>query len=40
MRYSRKRQDGSATNFFQRLGENNCLLQLAFKSTAPGLLRA
>jgi len=35
--FSRKRQDGSASNFFQGLGEATCLLQPALKSTAPGL---
>jgi len=32
-----KRQDGSAPNFFQGLGENTCLLHPALKSPAPGL---
>jgi len=36
-RLSRKRQDGSAPNFFQGLGENTCSLQLALKSNALGL---
>jgi len=34
--FSLKRQDGYATNFFQGLGENTCLLQPGLKSTAPG----
>jgi len=29
LRFSRKRQDGSATNFFQGLRENTCSLQPA-----------
>jgi len=33
--FSRKRQDGSAPNFFQGLGENTCLLHHALKNTAP-----
>jgi len=33
LHFSRKRQDGSAPNFFQGLGENTCLLQPALKST-------
>jgi len=37
VRFSRKRQDGSAPNFFQGVGENTCLLQTALKSNAPGL---
>jgi len=37
LRFSRKRQDGSAPIFFQGLGENTCLLQPVLKSTAPGL---
>jgi len=37
LRFSRKRQDGSAPNSFQDLGENTCSLQPALKSTAPGL---
>jgi len=36
LRFSRKRQNGSAPNFFQGLGVNT-LLQLAWKSNAPGL---
>jgi len=37
LRFSRKRQDGSALIFFfQALGENTCLLQRALKSNAPG----
>jgi len=35
--FSRKRQDRSAPNFFQGLGENTCSLQPAMKITAPGL---
>jgi len=35
--FSRKRQDGSAPNFFLDLGENTYSLQLALKSNAPGL---
>jgi len=35
LRFSRKRLDGSAPNFFQGLEKNTCLLQLALKSTAP-----
>jgi len=34
LRFSRKRQDGSAPNFFQDL---TCLLQPALNSNAPGL---
>jgi len=34
---SRKRQDESASNFFQGLGENTCSLQSALKSNAPDL---
>jgi len=37
LRFSRKRQDESAPNFFQGLGENTCLLQPALKINAPGL---
>jgi len=38
LRFSRKRQDGSAPNFFfQDLGENTCSSQPALKSNAPGL---
>jgi len=37
LHFSRKRQDESAPNFFQGLGENTCLLQPALKSTVPGL---
>jgi len=37
VRFSRKRQDGSATTLFQNLRENTCSLQPAMKSTAPGL---
>jgi len=33
----RKRQDRSASNFFQGLGENTCLFQPVLKSNAPGL---
>jgi len=36
-RFSRKRQDKSAPNIFQGLGENTCSLQSALKSNAPGL---
>jgi len=36
LRFSQKRQDRSAPNFFQGLGENTCLLQRT-KSNAPGL---
>jgi len=35
--FSQKRQDGSAPNFFQGLGENTCSLQPALKSTIPSL---
>jgi len=35
--FSRKRQDGFETKFFQGLGENTCSLQPALKSNAPGL---
>jgi len=35
VRFSRKRQDGSAPNYFSGLGENTCSLQLALKNTAP-----
>jgi len=35
--FSRKQQDGSVPIFFQGLGENTCLFQLALKSNAPGL---
>jgi len=34
---SRKRQDESAPNFFQGLGENTCSLQSALKSSSLGL---
>jgi len=37
LRFSQKRQDGSALNFFQDLGENTKSLQPALKSTAPAL---
>jgi len=37
LRFSRKRQNGSALNFFQDLRENTCLLQPALKSSAIGL---
>jgi len=37
LRFSLKRQDGSAPNFFQDLRENTCLLQPALKSNALGL---
>jgi len=37
VRFSRKRHDGFASNFFHGLGENTCLLQLALKSNALGL---
>jgi len=43
LRFSRKRQDESAPNFFQGLKQNTCLLQSALlfepalKSNAPGL---
>jgi len=37
LRFSRKRQDRSAPNFFQGLGENTYSLQPALKSSAPGL---
>jgi len=37
LRFSYKRQDGSAPNFFQGLGENTCTLEPAVKSNAPGL---
>jgi len=37
VRYSTKRQDGYASNFFQGLGENTCSLQPALKSNALGL---
>jgi len=37
MRFSRKRQDGSTSNFFQGLGENSCSLQPALKSNVLGL---
>jgi len=36
LRFSRKRQDGSAPILFQGLGENTCLLQPALKSNASG----
>jgi len=35
--FLKKRQDGSAPNFLQDLGENTCSLQPALKGTAPGL---
>jgi len=35
LRFSRKRQDGSAQKFFQDLVENTCSLQPALKSNAP-----
>jgi len=35
--FSRKRQDGSAPNFFQGLGKNTCSLQPALKNTAHDL---
>jgi len=38
LRFSRKRQNGSAPNFFQDLEENIiCSLQPALKNSAPGL---
>jgi len=37
LRFSRKRQDGSATNFVSGFKKNTCLLQPALKSNAPGL---
>jgi len=37
LRFSRKRQDGSVSNFFQGLGENTCSIEPALKSNAPGL---
>jgi len=37
LRVSRQRQDGSAPNFFQDLGENTCSSQPALKSNEPGL---
>jgi len=37
LRFSRKRQDGSAPIFFQDLGENTYSLQPALKISAPGL---
>jgi len=39
LRFSRKRQDGSAPIFFTGFVENTCLFQPALKSTAPGLER-
>jgi len=39
LRFPRKRQDGSAPNFFQGLEENTCSLQPALKSSAPSLKR-
>jgi len=36
-RFSRKRQDESAPDFFQGLGEKTCSLQPALKSNALGL---
>jgi len=38
VRFSRKRQNGSAPIFFQGLEENTCSLHPALKSNAPGLL--
>jgi len=35
VRFSRKRQDGFAPNFFQGLRENTCLLQRALKNNVP-----
>jgi len=35
LRFSEKRQDGSAPNLFQGLRENTCFLQFALKNTAP-----
>jgi len=37
LRFSQKRQDGSAPNFFQSVGENTSSLQPALKSDASGL---
>jgi len=37
LRFYGKRQEESAPNFFQGLGENTYLLQPALKSNAPGL---
>jgi len=37
LRFSRKQQDGICAKFFQSLGENTCLLQLALKSYALSL---
>jgi len=37
VRFSRKRQDGFAPNFFQGLGKNTCSLQPALKSNASSL---
>jgi len=37
VRFFPKRQDGSAPNFFQGLGENACSLQSALESNAPDL---
>jgi len=37
VRFSRKRHDESAPNFFQDLGERTCSLQPALKNTAPPL---
>jgi len=37
LRFSRKRQDGSAQDFFQGLGQNTCSIQSALKSIAPDL---
>jgi len=34
-RFSRKRQEGSEPIFFQDLGKNTCLLQLALKALHP-----
>jgi len=36
LRFSQKRQEESAQNFFQGLGENTCSLQPASKSNEPG----
>jgi len=38
LRFSRKRQDGSAPTFFQGLEKYTCSLQPALRSNAPGLL--
>jgi len=37
LRFSRKQQDESVSNFFQDLEKNTCLLQPALKSNALGL---